>query len=113
MCTSGANSGVRCNTKVTNMWHLTNDGYGDIWTIEGHQQSDTIAGSQGDSGGPVFTVVNGTQVRATGMIQTVKKTWTNCVGVRYAAPDSWCSSWVYFSSMRTINESLGATLRTG
>jgi hypothetical protein len=114
VCTSGANSGVRCNIKVTNMWYLNNDGHGaDYWTIEGHQQSDTIAASQGDSGGPVFTVVNGTQVRATGMIQNVAATWTNCVGVRLAASNIWCSSWVYFSSMRTINNSLGATLRTG
>ncbi|GAA2379216.1 hypothetical protein [Dactylosporangium salmoneum] len=114
VCTSGANSGVRCNIKVTNMWVLHNDGMGaDFWTIEGHQQNDTIAATQGDSGGPVFTTVGDTQVRATGMIQAVQKTWTNCVGVRLGTADIYCSSWVYFSSMRTINNSLGATLRTG
>jgi hypothetical protein len=115
VCTSGANSGVRCDIEVTYMCTLFNDGmgFGNVCTIEGHQISDTIAAAQGDSGGPVFTIVGNTQVRATGMIQAIQGTWDNCVGVRVAGPGSYCSSWVYFTSMRTINNTLGASLVTG
>ncbi|GAA0706574.1 hypothetical protein Drose_15835 [Dactylosporangium roseum] len=114
VCASGGNSGVRCAIEVRTMCVLFNDGmgFGNICTIQGHQQSNGIAAIQGDSGGPVFTLGGTNQVRATGMIQAVQGGWTNCAGVHDGGGNI-CSDWMLFSSMRTINNSLGASLRTG
>jgi hypothetical protein len=114
VCASGGNSGVRCAIEVRTMCVLFNDGmgFGDVCTIQGHQQSNGIASIQGDSGGPVFTLGGANQVRATGMIQAVQGGWTNCSGVHDGGGNI-CSDWMLFSSMRTINNSLGASLVTG
>jgi hypothetical protein len=114
VCTSGANSGVHCGIQIYTMCVLFDDlmGFGSICTIQGHQQSNGIAAIQGDSGGPVFTLAGTGQVYATGMIQAVQGGWTNCSGVHVGGGNI-CSDWMLFSSMRTINNSLGASLRTG
>ncbi|MEV4514424.1 hypothetical protein AB0K00_36365 [Dactylosporangium sp. NPDC049525] len=114
VCTSGGNSGVHCGIQVGTMCVLFNDGmgFGNICTIRGHQVNNGISNIQGDSGGPVFTLGGAGQVRATGMIQGLQGGWQNCTGVHDGGAN-WCSDWVLFSSARTINNALGASLRTG
>lgn len=113
VCTEGGNSGEHCNIKVTNLSYSFNDGYGTFSTIQGKQTAGSIAAMEGDSGGPVMSLVNTSsgQVRAAGMIQGGDVVSINCGASYFAAP---CSSDVYFSSMRTIVNSIsGASLRTG
>jgi len=120
VCTGGGNSGEHCNIKITNMPVLFNDGFGLFFTIEGVQQSggNAIAEIQGDSGGPVVSLVNTSsgQVRAAGMIQGWRggSTTGAACGPVYDAGTNQCSKDVLFSSMRTIIGSIsGASLLTG
>ncbi|BCJ64813.1 hypothetical protein Prubr_18340 [Polymorphospora rubra] len=114
VCTSGGNSGVRCGIQVERMCVLFNDGmgFGNVCTIEGHQVNNGLAAIQGDSGGPVFTTSGTNQVRATGMIQAGVDGWTNCTGVHDGGSNI-CSDRILFTSMRTITNSLGASLVVG
>ena len=113
VCTEGGNSGEHCNVKVTNLSVSFNDGYGTFSTIKADQTGGGIAAMEGDSGGPVMSLANTSsgQVRAAGMIQGGDVISINC-GASYFALA--CSSDVYFSSMRSIVNSIsGASLRTG
>lgn len=118
VCTSGANSGVHCNIKVNNMYAMFDDKYGAPFpTIQATQQNGGIAGAQGDSGGPVFTVgsSNVNNVYAAGMIQgSLGSQTTNCGSLRTGTGQAYCSSVLNFTSMRTIiNNTPGSGLVTG
>ncbi|GAB3664919.1 hypothetical protein GCM10027589_29260 [Actinocorallia lasiicapitis] len=111
VCTSGGNSGVHCNIKVTSMWESFNDGTGVFATLRGVHQGGQIASAKGDSGGPVITLGGTGQVYAAGMIQGGSKA-VSCSGI-HEWTGAFCTSDVYFSSMETIVRSLpGAALRT-
>jgi hypothetical protein len=112
VCTEGGNSGEHCNVKVTNLSVILDDHHGKFSTILAQQTNGTIANMAGDSGGPVMSLANTSsgQVRAAGMIQATDVSSINC-GAAYLPAA--CGSDVYFSSMRTIVNSIpGATLRT-
>ena len=101
VCTEGGNSGEHCNVNGT------------FSTIKANLTGGGIAAMEGDSGGPVMSLANTSsgQVRAAGMIQGGDVISINCGASYIAAP---CGSDVYFSSMRTIVNSIsGASLRTG
>jgi hypothetical protein len=114
VCTEGGNSGEHCNVKVTNLLVDINDGYGTVATIQAHQQtSGAIAVMEGDSGGPVMALysVGKGQVRAAGMIQAGSSSPSSCPAAFLPAP---CFQYVYFTSMRTVVDSIsGASLSTG
>lgn len=114
VCTEGGNSGEHCNVKVTNMLVEITDPFGSFATIEGDQTSGTIAAMHGDSGGPVMSLNNTSsgQVRAAGMIQAGGgNSLSNCGASWSPNP---CYKTVYFTSMRTIVDSIsGASLVTG
>lgn len=117
VCTSGANSGIHCNVRVSKMKYAFNDGDGSANNIMGTQQSiGKIAAIQGDSGGPViYPHSGGTTVGAVGMIQgivTPMKTGSACGSVRLGGANK-CSINVLFTSTRTLVNSLsGASLVT-
>ncbi|MEV7769886.1 hypothetical protein [Microbacterium sp. NPDC086615] len=108
VCTSGANSGVHCNVKITNMRYWWDDGYGRLSTIEGTQQtSGQMAATGGDSGGPVFMPYGGSfsqSVGAVGIIQagvrSMGETQPNCSNSRY--PSDKCARRVLFTSVNTV-----------
>jgi len=114
VCTSGGMSGVHCYIKVTNLSYWINDPYGQVQTIVGAQQqtgAGVIAAATGDSGGPVLVpYIGGTSVGAAGMMEAISDL-VGCPATAFAAP---CGRTVYFSSMRTIVNTLsGASLVTG
>jgi hypothetical protein len=81
VCTSGGNSGVHCNVKVTAMVVSFNDGYGTVSTMRGVQQtSGRIAVIQGDSGGPVLISYANGKVGAVDMIQGLENGTTSGCG---------------------------------
>lgn len=115
VCTSGGNSGVHCNIKITSMYVSFNDGYGNVANIRGDQQTaGQIAVIQGDSGGPVFVPnADGTHVGASGMIQgELYGDPYNCGSVHDQGVNK-CSWVVLFTSIRTIANALGGSLVTG
>lgn len=113
VCTSGGNTGEHCNMQVTNLAVVYNDGYGSAYTIEATQRtSGAIAAGTGDSGGPVFTCEVApacTAVRAAGMIQggNSYKSGSSCGPARDQS-GLICGNKVYFTSMRTVVDSLPA-----
>lgn len=113
VCSSGANSGVHCNLVVDQMNESFNDGLGgSVTTIRVHQASGGVAGAHGDSGGPIIIPnSDGSHVWAVGMLQGSNETQTsNCGSLRIATQ---CSSYIEFTSMRTIINSIaGASLQT-
>jgi hypothetical protein len=115
VCTSGGNSGVHCNVRVTAMVVSFNDGFGADSNIRGTQQTaGAISAIQGDSGGTVFTLNSSDEVLAAGMIQGIDgtlMTGSSCGSV-HDAGSNLCSARVLFTSTRTIINSLGATLVT-
>lgn len=121
VCTGGGNSGEHCNIKVTNLRVSYNDGISTFDSIEAYQQSSgAISDIQGDSGGPVISLVNTSpgQVRAAGMIQGFfgpGMTGSACGPVYdVGTPPNQCSRDVAFTSMRSIvNDLPGASLLTG
>lgn len=119
VCTGGGNSGEHCNIKVTNLRVSFNDGISTFDSIEAYQQSSgAISVIQGDSGGPVISLVNTSpgQVRAAGMIQGffgAGMTGSAC-GPVYDGGGNQCSRDLAFTSMRSIvNDLPGASLLTG
>ncbi|MEV7605131.1 hypothetical protein AB0N65_06805 [Paenarthrobacter sp. NPDC089322] len=116
VCTSGGNSGVHCNIKVGYMGFMWNDGYGYASQIEGYQMTNgQISAIQGDSGGPVLLPYGNGTVGAVGMIQAIAGPLLQgaaCGSVRDAGPN-YCSRYVWFTSTRTIANSLGLSLVTG
>lgn len=115
VCTSGGNSGVHCNIGISKMGHKWNDGYGEASQIEGFMQtSGAISSIEGDSGGPVLVPYGNGTVGAAGMIQAVVWPWTTgtgCGSVHDAGANK-CSGTVWFTSTRTIANSLGMNLVT-
>jgi hypothetical protein len=117
VCTEGGNSGEHCNVKVTNLLVEWNDSDGTFATIEGQQQtSGKIAVIQGDSGGPVITIVGTAEVGAAGMIEAAtgtEMTGSGCAPA-YDLGSNICGTAVLFSSMQTIVSHIsGASLYTG
>jgi hypothetical protein len=111
VCTSGANSGARCNIKITDMAHAFNDNYGSQLTIQGDEQDSRIAIAGGVSGGPIMIPIpGGTSEHAVGMIQGA------AFGTDRTCPATWrpvtCYWTVLFTSTHTILNNLGATLMT-
>jgi hypothetical protein len=120
ICSSGGNSGVHCNVKVTAMSVYWNDGYGSFSNIRGVQQtSGGIAAIQGDSGGPLFMPYGGgdaQRVGAVGIIQAVENGSTSGCGSVHDAGSNVCSATVLFSSIHTVilyGGLLNASLVTG
>lgn len=119
VCTSGGNSGVHCNIKVTAADVYSDDGYGRFSNIRGEQQSaGKIAAIQGDSGGPVFVPYGGDfdqYVGASGIIQFVENGSTKDCGSVHDLGSNKCSKTVLFSSIHTVDlyGQIGATLVTG
>lgn len=115
VCTSGGNSGVHCNIKVTAMGYGFDDGYGMGSNIVGQQQTTAtgvIAAIRGDSGGPVMIPRSDGGVDAVGMIQGTPYD-RNMVGqVMCGSVHDWsgaiCSKTVYFTSITTIINDLSA-----
>lgn len=119
VCTSGGNSGVHCNIKVTNMAYFFNDGYGSLSHIEGTQEtSGQMAVSKGDSGGPVFAIYAPPYTNTTGAVGIIQAGVSNlfdeqppCTNMRYDTP---CTKRVLFTSVRAALNSLpGTSLVTG
>ncbi|KAA2251177.1 hypothetical protein F0L68_37765 [Solihabitans fulvus] len=115
VCSSGANSGVHCGIQVDNLSVSFNDGFGSFSTIRGQQRDPSqIGGAHGDSGGPMlvpYSTNNWTTVGAAGMLQgSLGPQTSSCGSLRIATT---CASEIEFSSMRTVVNDLGATLRTG
>jgi hypothetical protein len=120
VCTSGANSGVHCGIRITQMVHRFDDEYPHVSnstfsTIVGDQDDHKTAACKGDSGGPVLVTAGDMKVRAVGMIQggpaddaryrTSSTTWGG---------NSVCTWRFYFTAMRTIVNTLpNASLVTG
>lgn len=108
VCTSGGNSGVHCNVKITNMRYWWDDGYGRISTIEGTQQtSGQLAAAGGDSGGPVFMPYGGSFSQSVGAVGIIQAGVTSagemvpkCTNVRYQPKT--CARRVLFTSVNTI-----------
>lgn len=119
VCTSGGNSGVHCNVKVTAADVYSDDGHGRFSNIRGEQQSSGgIAAIQGDSGGPVFVPYGGDfdqYVGASGIIQFVENGSTKDCGSVHDLGANKCSKTVLFSSIHTVDlyGQIGATLVTG
>ncbi|GAA0995470.1 chymotrypsin family serine protease [Subtercola frigoramans] len=121
ICTSGGNSGVHCNIKVTAMNVSFNDntGNGTISTIRGVQQTaGAIANIQGDSGGPVFMPYGGgdaQRVGAVGMIQGLESGSVSGCGSVHDQGTNLCSKTVLFSSIHTaiLYGGLGLSLVSG
>ncbi|WP_224166718.1 S1 family peptidase [Arthrobacter sp. StoSoilA2] len=115
VCTSGGNSGVHCNIGITYLNFSWNDGYGYASQMEGYQATDgQWAAIQGDSVGPVLVPYGNGSVGAAGMIQAVAGTLFNngkCGSVRDGGANL-CSRYVWFTSTRTIANSLGMNLVT-
>jgi hypothetical protein len=115
VCTSGGNSGVHCNIGIMYLNFYWNDGYGYASQMEGYQSvNGQIAAIQGDSGGPVIVPYGNGSVGAAGMIQAVAGTlynYGNCGSVRDGGAN-YCSRYVWFTSTRTIANSLGMNLVT-
>jgi hypothetical protein len=118
VCTGGGNSGEHCGVQIVNLSVSWSDGKGTFSAIEGVEETGAdIAEIQGDSGGPVISLTgtNGAQVRAAGMIQGFigsGRIGAVCGPVHFAGNNQ-CSGNVVFSSMRTVANSLGASLLTG
>lgn len=101
-CTSGAYSGEECGiqTVATNLSIKTCDINGNncrmyLGESEGDQQSHLDAAGNGDSGGPLFTIVNG-QANARGTITAVDaNSQTACDGV--PAGNGRICSWKVFA----------------
>ena len=113
VCTSGANSGVHCPIKVTEMSRFWKEE--GVSTIIGVKEGSGIAAIQGDSGGPVLVPLSNGKVGAVGMIQAINSpgmTGSSCGSVRVAGSNQ-CSKTVWFTSMRTIANSFGVRLVTG
>jgi hypothetical protein len=112
VCTSGGNSGVHCNLKVTGLATWTKDPSGGPLTVRIAQQQTpgAIAAAQGDSGGPVFTLsgANAATVLAAGMIQAISGT-SPCGTLHVQAA---CSSTVLYTTESEVLASLGASLVT-
>lgn len=119
ICTSGGNSGVHCNVKITAMSVYIDDGHGYFSTIRGVQQNSAdIAAIQGDSGGPVFMPYGGSydqRVGAVGILQAVENGASGACGSVHDAGSSLCSRTVLFSSIQTalIHGGLHANLVSG
>jgi hypothetical protein len=115
ICTGGGNSGEHCNIQVTNLLVEISDPYGSFASIEAYQtKSGAIANMQGDSGGPVISIHGTSEVYADGMIQAERNDNPSNCGGSFTGPPAKCSRWVYFTSMRTIVNSIsGASLVTG
>ncbi|WP_189336124.1 hypothetical protein [Actinoplanes ianthinogenes] len=120
VCTSGANSGVHCGIRITQMVHWFDDGYphggnSTFSTIVGDQESHKTAACQGDSGGPVLVTAGNMKVKAVGMIQGGPATDTRY----HTSSTTWsggavCTWRFYFTAMRTIVNTLpNASLVTG
>ncbi|NQX35069.1 hypothetical protein [Herbiconiux sp. VKM Ac-2851] len=119
ICTSGGNSGVNCNVKVTAMSVYIDDGHGYFSTIRGVQQNAAhIAAIQGDSGGPVLMPYGGSwdqRVGAVGILQAVENGASGGCGSVHDAGSNLCSRTVLFSSIQTalIHGGLHANLVSG
>lgn len=113
VCMSGGNSGIHCGIKVDNMRVSFNDGQGSFSTIHGTQQnSGQIASMQGDSGGPVITLAGTGRVHAVGMDQGHDLGVSSC-GSAHDAGSNTCGRGIFFTSMRTIINSMsGSSLVT-
>lgn len=112
VCTSGGNSGEHCGIKITDMSNSVSDGYGSFYNIEGTQTSTSaIAVAGGDSGGPVQVNATATSIGAVGIIQ-YQRNWrtSNCPAMRDADA---CGMIVGFSSIHSMFNNTGASLRTG
>lgn len=106
VCTSGGNTGVHCNLKVTQLVEWWNDGHGRLSTIKAVQQtSGKIAGGPGDSGGPVLQPIANNKVRAVGMIQAGPAN-AACGSNSFGLTGNSCGTHVLFTGMRTIVNTL-------
>lgn len=83
ICTSGAYSGTRCNSKVTAVNQTINIGYLVYETVRAEQQDRQAAIGNGDSGGPVYSVASdNTKVIAKGTNTAIDlSTARPCTGV--------------------------------
>lgn len=114
VCDSGGMSGVHCGLKIieTSNSVLADDGSSHYLTFKTEKTSSltAIAASTGDSGGPVFVPISGTEeVYATGMIQVGSKT-VSCSGTRDSTPT--CTHYMNYTTIHTILNNWGATLVT-
>jgi len=84
-CINGSQSGTVCNNTVTSGPQTVNfsDSQGNIHSYSNEyrsvQLSNTPAAGNGDSGGPVFRIVDG-EVRATGIISGIQHSGDSCTG---------------------------------
>ncbi len=116
VCSSGGNSGVHCNLKVTNMNEEFADGAGSNFdSIRVTQQTKgAIAGASGDSGGPILIPnSDGKHVWAVGMLQGSQEDqlWgTGSCGGANLTSGLHCAVSIEFTSERVMLNRLGATL---
>jgi len=107
VCTSGGNSGVHCDVKVdkTNISYKDSTGKPAFITYQAVQTGGKIAGAQGDSGGPVLTVLANGYVGAAGMMQAMGNALptASCGSMRF--PGS-CSKTILFTPIGSFSDNL-------
>jgi len=113
VCNSGANTGLHCGLRVDHVM-ANGDGQGIVTDAIGVVQPGSgIAGGEGDSGGPVFTVGQTDNLAyAVGMIQSAGS-WvqTPCPSGSVRIPGK-CAQGAAVTKIQNILSSLGATLVT-
>lgn len=123
VCTSGSFSGTICNIRVTlvNVTITINPATNGVSTIQhlnfGVKENDgtgiLAAVGQGDSGGPVFSIINNRAI-ARGVISAMRTGtgWTApCAG--WAALNRVCANNVYYGDLNTLTSALGMHVNTG
>ena len=106
VCTSGGDSGVICNGKITGI-NLKSAGYKYQTRIKQMSSGKAMAG-KGDSGGPVFSVA-GSKVRAIGIISNGQKgTEVTCTGLGGRT----CYREIYVADVVMTLKNFGGSIRT-
>ena len=121
VCTSGAYSGAICGIRVAEVgMTITVGGFGEVRDIvRGEQQNLRAPVGNGDSGGPVFSLVGSDAVNARGTITAISSNqaeWGACSGVPGVPNDQngrHCSWKFYYPDIQASLRGLGTALVIG
>jgi hypothetical protein len=118
-CVSGSFSGYKCNLRITDVgMTVMIQNFGTVWPMFRTQDLDDKGSvGNGDSGGPVFSLISsGTRAGAMGIISGMDTSAPNarpCLGVTGAdVPGRGCSRIAYHVNLLRVNIDLGLRLRT-
>lgn len=119
VCTDGSFSGTICNvqvqlTNVTITYSPSENGVSTVTNLVQARKTDgTAANGNGDSGGPVIVIFNGTTARAQGVIsgmRTGSGFTAPCVG--FTPAGRVCSNTVFYADLNNAMNSLGVRINT-